>query len=149
MAKNIKKLTHFILHVLPEANFVWVKAKFDQEELYTSHKVAYCLVVDGTVLNCFAEGGRRSISLTRELNVPVEEINLNVDNFMKTVVLLPAFRINVTVKGQHAKSLVCVGRTHCSISAIRNSRTRSNPALGEISLRPDLPIEADAKGIDC
>jgi hypothetical protein len=84
--------------VLPEANFVWVKAKFDQEELYTSHKVAYCLVVDGTVLNCFAEGGRRSISLTRELNVPVEEINLNVDNFMKTVVLLPAFRINVTLK---------------------------------------------------
>jgi hypothetical protein len=98
MAKNIKKLTHFILHVLPEPNFVWVKAKFDQEELYTSHKVAYCLVVDGTVLNCFAEGGRRSISLTRELNVPVEEINLNVDNFMKTVVLLPAFRINVTLK---------------------------------------------------
>ena len=49
-------------------------------------------------MDCFAEGDRYSISFTRELNVAVEEVNLNVGNFMKTVVLLPAFRINVTLR---------------------------------------------------
>jgi len=46
-------------------------------------------------LDCFAEGDWCSIGFTRELNVAVEEINLDVGNFKETVVFLPAFRINV------------------------------------------------------
>ena len=38
------------------------------------------------------------------------------------------------------------GLQKCSISACVNSRTRSSPARGEISLRYDCPICAAANG---
>ena len=41
------------------------------------------------------------------------------------------------------------GCTKCSISAMQNSRTRSNPLRGAISLRNPKPICAAAKGMRC
>lgn len=96
MEKNlIRSLTHFIFHVLTVANFVRVKTELDQKELYTSDKVPNCLIIYFTLLDCFAKGNNCNLAFTCELNVAVKEIDFDIGNFMKAMVLLSTSRINI------------------------------------------------------
>ena len=96
-------LTHFSLHMLPETNLMWVKTELRKEELDTSHEVSDRLVIDNTGLDCLTKGNRCGIGFTLELNVAVEKINLDMRDFMETVVFLPTFRIYVIWTSMLAK----------------------------------------------
>lgn len=90
----LERASKYTDHVLTESNFSHVDTNLLEEQANSRQEVSKSLVVNETILDGLSDSSPLHGGLTRELSVPVKEGQLNVLDFMESIMLLAALGVN-------------------------------------------------------
>jgi len=76
--------------VLSETDLLWIAAKFHKEELGLREKVPKTFIIDDALFNSLANRQLCNVGFTRELHIPIKQIELHIGHFVESRMLLSA-----------------------------------------------------------